>query len=219
MKKLLLIGFIIFLVMFAYSDKEDAWNTTKKTFTSARTNIGLKIGMGLPVKDNYSSNLIFGINFNFFLTSKLSVELSAQRITSDLKFAEEDLYPGTLTMYPIQLSLKYQFSNSSKFTPYLLTGVSYTLFDHQLDLQGWEIINFTGTDSVKSSLGFHGGLGFDFFISNSIALNLDLRYLFTKADCEWVFYDINNPYISASGTIRDIQIDFITATAGFKVYL
>lgn len=220
MKKIVIFILIIICCTFIFT------NPIERSFLTGSTNIGLKGGIAYPPKENYALEACFGLSMDFFITTSLSIEISGYRFTSEvspLGFEESttkrDLDKGTLTAYPIQLSLKYQFSQNSRVVPYLIIGGDYVIYDHSPDLTEWEKIGFTGENKVKGGIGGHGGLGLNIFVNKMVAINIDVRYIYTFTKCDWSFYDINNPSISISGEISDLTIDFLIATAGIKIYL
>ena len=81
-----------------------------------------------------------------------------------------------------------------------------------------DICHFHDSSPQRAIIGFHGGLGLEFFVTPNFSLCLDGRYIYSKTECEWTFSDINNPGITVSGEISDLQIDFIVATLGLKIY-
>ena len=87
------------------------------SFTSSRTNMGVKFGFSKPIKDHYEGGMCFGFNLSFFITSQLSLEFSGQQLRSEVTLEEDGLNSGTLTAFPAQLSLRYQFNTSSRFVP------------------------------------------------------------------------------------------------------
>lgn len=59
----------------------------------------------------------------------------------------------------------------------------------------WKDLGFDVEEEInKSSFGYHLGAGLDFFVSEFIAFNVDLKYCFVKTKGAWTFTD------QASGT-------------------
>ena len=218
MKKTSTFALILLFSVMVCSTSLSADEIQETSFTSSRTNIGVKLGFSKPIKDHYKGGSCFGLNLSFYITSQLSLELSGQQLTSEVTLEEDDLNSGTLIALPMQLSLRFQFTTSSRFVPYILAGVDYIFYTHEVDLSEWEDVRFSGENEVKNSIGFHGGLGLEFFITPSLSLCLDGQYIYSKTEAEWTFSDINNPGITASGEISNLQIDIIVATLGLKIY-
>jgi len=197
---------------------QDNWDSEEPSFSSLRTNLGLKFGMVFPGNDYYDKGVCYGVSLNFILIKNLSIELSGLRFTTEVTKSEEnDLSKGTLKSIPLQLSIKYQFTKESKFIPYILAGADYILYDHTVDMPEWENMGFKISEEVDNCIGFHGGLGLDIFISNNIALNIDGRYVFSKTNLNSTILDTKSD-VSVTKEIKDLKIDLIIATVGLKIY-
>jgi opacity protein-like surface antigen len=218
MKRIFIVTVVFLICLMVWSPSIWSNQYQELPFSSSRTNIGIKFGFNKPVKDHYEGSICLGLNLSFYLSRQLSLEFSGQRFTSEVMVEEDDLNSGTLTAYPLQLSLRFQFTTDKRFVPYILAGVGYVIYSHDLALSEWEELRFSGENDVKGSLAFHGAAGLEFFITPSMAICLEGRYTNCKTEAEWTFRDLNNTALNASGTIEDLQIDFIMATLGLKIY-
>lgn len=218
MKRVSIFAMVFLLALTMWSTSVWADQYRELPFSSSRTNIGIKIGYHKPIKDHYEGGICFGLNLSFYLSRQLSLEFSGQRFTSEVTVEEDDLNSGTLTAYPLQLSLRFQFTTDKRFVPYILAGVGYVLYNHDLALSDWEEIRFSGENDIKNNIAFHGAAGLEFFITPSMSLCLEGRYTNSRTEAEWTFRDLNNTAITTSGKIEDLEINFIMATLGLKIY-
>ena len=213
--------FVFILIMFSsfmIASAQDNWDSVGPSFSSLRTNVGLKFGMLSPGKNYYDKGVCYGVSFNFVLIENFSIELIGLSSTTEVtKSEEDDLSKGTLKSIPLQLSIKYQFTKESKFVPYILAGADYILYDHTVDMPEWENMGFNISEKVDNAIGFHGGLGFDFFISDNIALNIDGRYVTSKTNLNSTILDTKSD-VSVTKEIKDLKMDLIIATVGLKIY-
>ena len=217
MRKLSVFMLILFS-SFMLVSAQDSWDSVGPSFSSLRTNVGLKFGMAFPGKNYYDKGVCYGVSFNFILINNLSIELIGLRFTTEVTKSEEnDLSKGTLKSIPLQLSIKYQFTKNSKFVPYILGGADYILYNHKVNLPEWEDLGFKISEEVDNGIGFHVGLGFDIFISENIALNIDGRYVTSKTNFNSTILDTKSD-ISVTKEIKDLKIDLIIATVGLKIY-
>lgn len=217
MRKLFVFMLILFC-SFMIVSAQDNWDFEESSFSSLRTNVGLKFGMVFPSKNYYDKGVCYGVSLNFILIENLSIELIGFRFTTEVtKLEENDLSKGSLKSIPLQLSIKYQFTKESKFVPYILAGADYILYDHTVDMPEWENMGFKISEEVDNGIGFHGGLGFDIFISDNIALNIDGRYVFSKTNLNSTILDTKSN-VSVTKEIKDLKIDLIIATVGLKIY-
>lgn len=217
MRKLFVFMLILFS-SFMLVSAQDSWDSVGPSFSSLRTNVGLKFGMLFPGKNYYDKGVCYGVSFNFVLIENFSIELIGLNSTTEVTKSEEnDLSKGTLKSIPLQLSIKYQFTKESKFVPYILAGADYILYNHDVNLPEWENMGFNISEKVDNAIGFHGGLGFDFFISDNIALNIDGRYVTSKTNLNSTILDTKSD-VSVTKEIKDLKMDLIIATVGLKIY-
>jgi len=209
---------LILFSSFMLVSAQDKWDSVGPSFSSLRTNVGLKFGMAFSGKDYYDKGVCYGVSFNFILISNLSIELNGLRFTTEVTKSEEnDLSKGTLKSIPLQLSIKYQFTKESKFVPYILTGADYILYNHTVDMPEWDNMGFKISEELDNGIGFHVGLGFDIFISENIALNIDGRYVTSKINLNSTILDTKSD-VSVTKEIKDLKMDLIIATLGLKIY-
>lgn len=123
---------------------------------------------------------------------------------------------GETKHLPPTLSLQYHFRPNSAFRPYAGVGFNYTLF---MDENTTQVLDDTlgGPSSLEidDSYGLAVQLGADFDITDTLFLNLDLRWIDIDADAT-----IRTPNADGSDTISRISADIdpwvISSSIGFK---
>jgi len=179
---------------------------------------GLRAGYG-------GSGIMFGGGFNFLLMKNLGICIEGLYFSysnegSSELLSDRGLSEGKTTIYPIQFSIQGRFPLSPQITPYITAGAGYYLSSFALDStieSDWDFLGFTIEETIDSAFGFHGGAGFDFFLNDSIAINLDARYIFLKPKGTWKITD-QISHAMTSGEIDPIDLNSIMVCFGFKFF-
>lgn len=106
---------------------------------------------------------------SYFFTKNIAAELVLtwpQNVDIKVNGARQ----GTIKALPPSLLLQYHFTELGAFKPYVGAGLNYTLFTKRNN-----ILN-GGASVGKSSSGLAGQVGFDYALSKSWSLNVDLKY-------------------------------------------
>lgn len=106
---------------------------------------------------------------SYFFTKNIAAELVLtypQNIDIKVNGAKQ----GTIKALPPSLLLQYHFTDLGALKPYVGAGLNYTLFTKRNN-----ILN-GGASVGKSSTGLAFQAGFDYALSKSWSLNLDLKY-------------------------------------------
>ena len=148
----------------------------------------LRVGGGTvdPASDNgdivsvdSGSALVF--NGTYFFSPNLGLEvLAATPFSHDIKLAGDGTKVGETKHLPPTFSLNYHFNTDSAFRPYVGAGLNYTLFfDESLTgpLDGASL-------KLDPSVGIAAQLGADFDISDSMFLNVAVRWISIETDAE-----------------------------------
>lgn len=137
---------------------------------------------------NISDSFIPELDFTYFFTENLAVELilgttkhEAHTVGSDLSpigggIANVDL--GEVWLLPPTLNLQYHREVFENFKPYIGAGVNYTIF--------YDADDFTTVKSVSydNSFGISTQIGFDYMFFEKFFFNVDFKYIFLKTDVE-----------------------------------
>lgn len=161
----------------------------------------VRVGAGLvdPKSDNsdivsVDSGVAVVFNGTYFFTPNIAFEvLAATPFSHDIELKADGSKVGEVKHLPPTFSLQYHFATAGKFRPYVGAGLNYTLiFDE--DTTGL----LAGTDlDVDDSFGLAAQLGTDIVISDTMFLNIDVRWADIDADVE----------ISPVGLAFDVEID------------
>jgi opacity protein-like surface antigen len=189
-----------------------------------RFGFGLTAGYALP--SGYGGGIAYGGSLSYSLTSNLEIQVGAFRFQSAVdEPAEEDrenaLSEGTLTVLPVELSLVVRFPMGPKMAPYLLAGAGYFLNAYKLDeavRNGWESLGFAVEEKIKNSVGFHVGLGLDYFLSPKLAAGLLVKYGLSTAKGTWSIREEASE-IEAAGDIKDIGLKPLVFGLSLRFFL
>ena len=182
--------------------------------------IGARIGYVNYAGDNYDdsgSNIdidfdeaaSYGGNLVYYIERYFSLELSADYIKTDTEIKGPGISPtniGKLKQVPVVLNGRFHFSTNQKISPYLSAGIGYYFNDFDLsDSSAGDEIN------PDNSFGFNLGGGIQFLLDEHFAIDLDLKYIWNKADFE----------LTAPGDPTEeisIDLDNFYAGIGLKYY-
>ena len=104
--------------------------------------------------------------------------------------------------------------------PYLSFGGNYYINKFALDeetYKAWYLLGFEIEEEIKNMFGFHYGAGLDFFLSENIALNIDIKYNLAKTSGTWAMKDLVTG-LSISGDSDNIKLNSLFILAGLKLY-
>jgi len=103
----------------------------------------------------------YGLGVNFFITRRLSAELTASEIKPEGRVSSGDGYVDTeLDMLPITAVAQYHFNPEGKLDPYVGMGIAYIIFDEFSSKD--PNVDFSGVD-VRNDYGavFNAGLSYE----------------------------------------------------------
>lgn len=176
---------------------------------------GVEGGYVLPADDHFGGTAGIGLSFFYNLSEQFRIELKSGFLPVKAEGDPEGLSKGTLNVIPLQLSLQYRLKLSPRWIPYLGAGVGYYLNNFSVENNDiWRELGFEITEDVDSSFGYHAGVGFDYFFSNRMAFNIDVRYCFTKLTDTYNITEVGSG-ISHNGEIEK-DFNFAYFGAGLK---
>jgi outer membrane protein len=167
---------------------------------------------GVKVDVEPDESTMYGGNLTYFIQDYLSLELSVDYTETDVDLEALGLSgdAGDFESIPVLLSLRAHLSTNTKVSPYLLFGIGYLFNDIDQNDSTIEYIYGSGAKiDVDDSFAFHVGGGVEVFVTENVALNLDLKYIFTKVEA-----DVN----VAGFKDEDIDMDSFVAGLGIKFY-
>lgn len=150
------------------------------------SNSGIKAsGTDLGGDVSVDNNTQLGLNFAYMVADHWALELlAATPFSHDVKLggspAGLDSLNGGLGnvkhLPPTLSVLYYPMDTQSKFQPYVGVGVNYTMFfDESVDGSA-KAKGFSNLD-LDNSWGWAGQVGMDYFITDNITLNAQVRYI------------------------------------------
>lgn len=142
-------------------------------------NVDPKSSNGLVANVDSGTAVVF--NGTYFFTPNVGLEiLAATPFSHDIKLAADGTKVGETKHLPPTFSLQYHFDTGSAFKPYVGAGLNYTLFFDE------ETTGPLSGSSLKldDSVGFAAQLGTDFDISETMFVNLDIRWIDINTDAE-----------------------------------
>lgn len=123
-------------------------------------------------------NTQLGLNFVYFLSNNLAVELlAATPFDHDITLSNGNDF-ASVKQLPPTLSVLYFFNDSqAKFQPYAGVGINYTTFFEE-DLTSYSTGTLNATDlALEDSWGLAAQVGFDYTIDDHWLVNASIRYI------------------------------------------
>ena len=153
----------------------------------------------------------FGVNYTAFVSENFSLELSADYIESDVELRGGG-YSGDDELEQIYALLAGRIHPEliGRILPYLSGGIGYFFNDIDSNDSTAEFLYGPGAKfEVDDDFGYFIGAGIEVFLSDSLSLNLDLKYIWTEIET-----NVNRSGYSS----ENIDVDPFTAGLGLKYY-
>jgi opacity protein-like surface antigen len=165
----------------------------------------------MPTEGQINSGYGSGLGTTLMLTQNVvfSLEFKYGRFGVD---AEEGKFlAGNLTLTPIIANFQYYFNPNASFSPYVFGGISFIFasFSAETRETGGEAL--ITKQEPKDGLGFQGGLGATFSVSERVAIFFEGYYSYRKAVVETSFLT------GASGKF-DTNLSHLGVLVGIKYY-
>lgn len=130
------------------------------------------------------------VDFSYFITDNIALELIAAVTHHDMSLENPDLDLGDVWLLPPTLTVQYHFMPKKKFSPYIGVGVNWTLFFNRDKSTDITAINYT------NSFGPAFQAGLDMAVTDRWSLNIDVKKVFVQTD------------VKVNGTINaDVDLD------------
>jgi outer membrane beta-barrel protein len=126
-------------------------------------------------------NALFGARLGYFFTPQWSAEVSAQRLSTHTQFDPPTTPDFDIHLDAIRLNLLYNFPGTT-FRPFLTGGIG----SERLDAEDF---------GESSDLGWNGGAGFRWFLTDNFNLRADARFVGIKVD------EIDESETNVEGTV------------------
>ncbi len=131
----------------------------------------------LPGEGKVDNDVIPEVDFSYFITDNIALELIAGTSKHDVKWntgsSEVDL--GSVRLLPPTLTAQYHFLTKQRFSPYVGAGVNYTFFYDEKSGAAQSI-------DYENGFGLALQAGFDYAISGPWSLNVDIKKLYLNTD-------------------------------------
>lgn len=127
------------------------------------------------------------VDLSYFVSDNLALELTALVSSHEVDSAIGPL--GSVRLLPPVLTLQYHFLPEAKVRPYLGAGLNYTIFYNESGLLDTLGVEF------DDAFHFAAQAGADLMLSDSLSLNLDLKYV-----------DLETEVDSNLGDLGDLEI-------------
>ena len=193
--------------------------TAQKRPTMGQSGFGIKGGYTLFTNNNLSSNGSYGISLVLGFFRYLSLEANGIYSVIPMAGSEQELQKGQVTLIPIQVSLFFRLPIANLIVPYLGGGAGYYFVSKQaidrISSGAWEDLGFQIRENLAGGWGYHGALGFDIFLNDHIAFNIEGRYCLVKLDSSWSILDTITS-LESSGELSNIDFSRITIGGGLK---
>jgi len=136
------------------------------------------------------------VDVTYFFTKNIAAELIAA--TAEHTIFAGDSALGDAWILPPILTLQYHFQPDEKFSPYVGAGLNYSMFYGEDDADGFNNLD------VDGGIGYAIQAGFDYWLSDNLGVNLDVKYVDLNVDVR-----VNNA-LSAD----DVKLDPVIAGVG-----
>lgn len=121
------------------------------------------------------------ISGEYMFSDKLGFEvLAAWPFSHDIKLAADGTKVAETKQLPPTFSLKYHFATDAAFNPYVGAGLNYTLF---FDEETTGPLAGSSLD-LDDSFGIAAQAGFDYAFSDTMMLNLEVRWMNIETDAK-----------------------------------
>jgi outer membrane protein len=162
---------------FAYEAGDWTFKAGLTNVNPEQTNGNLALGstdLGELVVEDATTLSLLGV---WHISPSFGLELLAS-LPFDHDFSVGGAVGGTTKQLPPTLSLQYYFNTEGKFIPYVGVGVNYTNFFSTKtfgDLAGVDV-------DIEDSWGGAVQAGIDYFVSEQMFMNLDVRWIQIESD-------------------------------------
>ncbi|MBA4207904.1 MAG: OmpW family protein [Parvibaculum sp.] len=123
---------------------------------------------------NVSNDVIPEIDFTYFVTDNIALELIAGTSRHDVSSTVAGSL-GKVSLLPPTLTLQYHFMPKEKLSPYLGAGVNYTIF-YKEDAPAGMTIDY------DNSFGWALQAGVDYAVADRWYVNFDVKKIFLSTD-------------------------------------
>jgi hypothetical protein len=171
-------------------------------------------GFGFPEENNLHGGWESGLGFVLPFAPRLAVAVEYLQWKDTSKQSFGKLYPGTLTLAPIQASLQYGFYENMYFRGYALAGAAYIVSRFRIGAY-LSIPEVTIEQRVENGWAFFGGLGANLALSKTFDFYIEMSYMRRSLPAVTIVHDTNlgNSETSLTANLRHVFLKM-----GLKFY-
>lgn len=127
-----------------------------------------------------SNEYVPEIDFSYFVTDNIALELIAATTNHDMKVENStlgDVDLGSVGVLPPTLTLQYHFLPEGTFSPYVGAGLNYTFYyDEEPSRATVNSIDY------RNGVGYAFQVGMDYDIGDNWYINADVKKIFLNTD-------------------------------------
>lgn len=134
-------------------------------------NITTANGTDTGLDGRVNNDYIPEVDFSYFVTDNIALELIAGTSRHQVKAVGggAEINVGKISLLPPTLTAQYHFMPKERFSPYVGAGLNWTLFYGADEDAGFNSLK------VNNSFGAALQVGVDYFITDNILLNFDVK--------------------------------------------
>lgn len=167
---------------------------------------------GVAIDTEPDDALMFGANFTHFLNQNFSFEWGVNYVSTDVALSAPGLSgdAGELTQVPFLVTMRLHFYTKPKVNLYVGLGAGYYFNSFDSNRAVIESIYGAGAKvEVEDDFAPHMNLGLEYLVSNNVAVNLDIKYIWDEIEA-----GVNVP----GYTDEELDATKIVAGVGCKYY-
>ena len=224
----LILGFVFTLIS---TISINSYAKNKKWFET-RSGIGARLSYVTYNNDEFNiSDLIwdvspdnteaFGINYTYIADYYFSFEFSADYLKTDVGISAlttgANGHAGELVQIPVLITGRFHPYVSNRLTPFFSAGLGYYFNNFDSNSDAIEPIYGPGSHiEIDEAPGFFLGGGLEVFFSDNVALNLDLKYIWSQV--KGTVSRAGTPDLDGFSEAAELDIDPFFAGLGIKYY-
>lgn len=180
-----------------------------------RGSLHINGGFSMVLKENIDSGFKTGFGFSSPLLKNTWITLDFGYWKSNVHEVPGELYSGTLSMAPFQVSICYNLLETKQLTPYVFGGTGI-IFAHLKIEDSITIPEVSIDQEVNDGISFHAGVGSLLRINKDISLFGEACFLYRKGEGITTITDMNT---GESTENFPLNLNSLVFSIGIKYYL
>lgn len=164
-----------------------------------------------PSENQFKTGYGSGLGTTLMLTGNVvfSLEFKYGRFTVDPE--EGKFLAGNLTLTPILVNVQYYFNPDAFFSPYVFGGISFVFTSFSAKTGEAEEEALITKQDPKDGIGFQGGIGAAFHVTERVAVFLEGYYFYRQTVVEAT-------YLMGTSEPFDTDLSHASVCVGLKYY-